>query len=219
MVDPTTCSSDTLRLWSFLPEFAQQLDAVGDGVNGSYQFLSWLEGAVAGGSLYNTSASGLQALDDLCRDDISPGWSKIMDVTRCPTYALPWLAQFVGVRFTGSTVNDDSAMRLAILQESNFSRGTAQAITASVQPFLSPTGRVNIIERSPDTYSFTVQVYGAIGILTYSIVAQNYPTYPVLAAHYPLYSNMTGLSGAPVAIAAAIQASTPAGLNSYVQFF
>lgn len=214
MVDPTTCSPDTLRLWSFLPEFAQTNDATG-----GYLFLSWLEGAVAGGSLYNTSASGLQDIDNLCRDTPAHlGWSSIMDVARCPVYALPWLAQFIGVRFTGSTVGDPAAMRLAILEQSNFNRGTLATIAAAAAPYLNANGYVKVIERYPDAYSLTVQVHGAKGVLTYAGLALTAPLYSNLPGLYPTYADM-GDSSSNATITAAIQATIPGGLNLYVNFF
>src|SRR4029077_2893236 len=37
-----------------------------------------------------------QEADDIARD--GPPWSSVLDIDRCPDYALLWLAQFVGVR-------------------------------------------------------------------------------------------------------------------------
>ena len=218
VVIPSTCSYDTLLLWSSLPEFARDQDAAGDSTNGPYQFLNWLEGAVAGGSPNNTSASGLQDLDDLCRDDqYALGWSPIMDVTRCPVYALPWLGQFVGVRFDGATVGNENAMRLAILTKANFNRGTPSAIAASLAPYLGANGFVRIIERSPDAYSFIVQVYGDLAALTYSQLAAEQVTYNAVAAAYPFYNKM-GNSQHTSTVIAAVQNATPGGLNVTVQF-
>ena len=63
------------------------------------------------------AATGLQAIDDIIRDTpYDPGYSILLDINRCPTYALPWLGQFVGVRFL--MVQPDSVMRQRIQTES-----------------------------------------------------------------------------------------------------
>lgn len=227
-VDPTTCASDTLRLWSYLPQFVQDSDAAGGIVNrptGSewvyYQFLNWLEGVVNCEAPERVSASGLQDLDDLCRDsEIAIGWSSIMDISRCPTYALPWLAQFVGVRFSGEVLgstNVDQAMRIAILSEVSFKRGTVAAIKAAVAPYLSPEGYVNIIERYPTPYSLTVQIIGGLGSLTYAQLAAKEPIYSVISHDYPYYSDLAP-SATPGTVTAVINASIPAGLIATVVF-
>ena len=215
---PATASPDTLRLWNFLPEFARDIDAAGDDANGPYQFLNWLEGAVAGGSLYNTSASGLQELDSLVRDtEFYLGWSPVMDVTRCPVYALPWLGQFVGVRFDGETAGNENAMRLAILTKANFNRGTPASIVAAITPYLTQTGFVRIIERYPDPYSFLVQVYGDLSALTYAELARAQANYSLVAAAYPTYQSMGG-SEYVATVRQAVLDATPGGLLATVQF-
>ena len=225
MVTPETASPDTLTLWNYLPQFAKDIDASVKGVDqignpsGQYQFLSWLEGAISGGSLNNTSASGLQELDNLCRDsEYGVGWSSVMDVSRCPTYALPWLAQFVGVRFSSTTIGDDSAMRLAILAESSFNRGTPAAIANAVAPYLGPGGFVQIIERYPTPYSFLVKIYGALGALTYGELAKKEGTYQAVATAYATYAAMDG-SQSEATATSAVQNAVPGGLVVTVQFF
>ena len=69
----------------------------------------------------------VQAIDSLCmaqNDDgtIAPGWSQVLDINRCPTAALPWLGQFVGVSVDPSQRDDQQ--RYAIEQEHGFARGT-----------------------------------------------------------------------------------------------
>lgn len=209
MVNPTTCAADTLRLWNFLPPNLQQTDA-----NNNYIFLTWLDGI----------GQQQQILDNLLRDDNkgNPGWSIILDVTRCPTYALPWLAQFVGVRFTGPVVGNDSLMRSAIVSKNGFNRGTVASITAAITPYLSSGGYVNIIERTPDPYSLTVQVHGAIGAMDWAELSKAYPWYtnsggtPSLTGTFSTYAAFpTSTQGAITAI---IQASVPAGIIVSVVF-
>lgn len=196
MVDPGSCAADTLELWSFLPDFVQVADEAG-----GYQFLSWLDG----------TGQQQQIIDNLCRDQNGfVGWSILMDVSRCPAYALPWLAQFVGVRFSSAQLTNVDSMRSAIVAKGNFGRGTPQSIANSLIPYLGPNSYVNIIERYPDAYSFTVQVRGALGSLTYAELAKADPTYPDVAAEYPFYDDFPEQDQAVVT--AAVQSSTPAGL-------
>lgn len=209
-VTPTTCAPDTLVLWHFLPQFLKDADAAND-----YLFLTWLDGM----------GQQLQILDNLCRDDAGgqPGWSILLDVGRCPTYALPWLAQFVGVRFNGAQLASDSAMRTAILAEGNFKRGTVAAIQAAAAPYLAPGGYVNIIERYPDAYSLTVQVFGDLNAATYAELTLEYPTYNLLVPGNPPYPALPYYSSFPHSnqstVTAAIEAAIPAGLVTTVVYF
>src|ERR1035437_1560669 len=69
----------------------------------------------------------IQTVDTLSRDgtDVNdnpaPGWSQVLDINRAPTYVLPWLAQFLGVRLD-SSIRDDQ-MRYQIKNPPGFARG------------------------------------------------------------------------------------------------
>lgn len=185
MLNPTTCSPDTLQLWSYLPQFVQDNDAAG-----GYQFLTWLDGI----------GSQQQLIDNLCRDTPeAQGWSIVLDVSRCPTYALPWLAQFVGVRFTGTQMLSDAAMRSAILNKTGFARGSLAGIAASVRALLN--GAVQIIERvngvtgQPDPYQLIINYTDEDGNLTYGELQTEYPWYtsaggtPNVSGSFPYYDD------------------------------
>jgi len=161
---------------------------------------SWLAGP----------AAILQRLDDLCRDSANgPGWSVLLDVNRCPTYALPWLGQIVGVRLDPSM--PDAAMRLAIQTEQGWQRGTPAAIVATAQRYLGGSGTVTISERDTSPYHFTVAVYGKdlIG-LDYAGLSKQYPTYAALGRASATYAGYTSSGGSLVA---ALTAVKPAGLQ------
>jgi hypothetical protein len=66
-----------------------------------------------------------------------PGWGPLLDPTLCPTAALPYLGQFVGVAVPDGA--DDATARAAIRAESGFSRGTLAAITKAVERSISTT--------------------------------------------------------------------------------
>lgn len=154
-------------------------------------------------------AAMLQPIDDLCRDDdIHPGWSNIFDVTRCPTKALPWLGQLVGVRLAATL--PDAWMRAAVEAEQGFKRGTVPVIEQAAAPFLRPGGSIVVTERFPDPYSIQIGydptfLYG----FTYDELADAYPTYDDLAAAFTTYDDFTA---SLTQFEAAIRLAIPAGL-------
>jgi hypothetical protein len=81
-------------------------------------------------------------------------YQQVYDITQCPDWLLPWLGQFVGVVVTQGTTPDQQ--RTQIEQEVNFYRGTVQNLVAAVTAQQTETGRVMIIEFSPDAGSITV---------------------------------------------------------------
>lgn len=94
-------------------------------------------------------------LHDIVRDtDAGPGWSQVMDPDRCPGWALPWLAQFAGVRLTASM--PESEQRARITSPPAFERGTRAAMRAAATPYLTGTQQVRIIERDGGAYNVTV---------------------------------------------------------------
>lgn len=102
----------------------------------------------------------LQPVDDLVSDtDDGPGWSSILDIDRCPTAALPWLAQFVGVQLTQG--DDDATQRQMIRDQPNAARGTPGAIAAAAQSLLTGDRNVFMIERASSAYTLTVITYAS----------------------------------------------------------
>ncbi len=203
-----TVSADTLRLWEFLPPFVQVQEAL----NG-YLFLQWLEGI----------GQQQQIIDNLVRDvpinssppTYDPGWSVVMDVTRCPMYALPWLAQFVGVRFTGTQSADQPSMIAAIESESNWTRGTPAAILAAVSAACPVGTTITLIERYPDPYSFLINIAGTGVGFTYSQLAVADPTYALVDAAYSTYGAFPTQSIGT--LQALVNNVTPAGLIPTVE--
>ena len=151
----------------------------------------------------------LQQLDDLVRDTPDgPGWSQAVDTGRAPTYALPWLGQFIGVRADPS--KSDAAQRAQIDAKAGFARGTLAAVLAAAESVLIPGQHATITERSPDPYHFTVTVATAAALVkTYADETATYPTYPLLAAAATNYNTFIPDT---LAVKAAVQAAKPAGL-------
>lgn len=174
------------------------------------QLLSWLDGI---GQL-------LQVLDTLCRDGTdssgnpAPGWSQALDINRAPTYVLPWLGQFVGVRVDTSLA--DALQRSQIQNEQGFARGTVAAIQAAAQPFLAGGYSVTVLERDTSPYHLTVQVPSAgLPYATYAALDAAFATYAALDGAFSSYG---AIHAASSAVTAAIQAAVPAGLVVAVTF-
>ena len=158
----------------------------------------------------------LQPIDDVSADTPTrPGWSQLLDPTIAPTWALPWLAQFVGVRFNATT-STDAQQRAAIQAEQGFTRGTPAAMQLAVSKWLNPGQQVLIYERTPDPYSLTVVVsLAAATSEPYWELSNTYATYAAWKATGDLYG------AAPVAeaqIIAALESQKPAGVVLTVTF-
>lgn len=162
------------------------------------------------------AATMLDPVNALCRDTTSgPGWSQVLDPTRAPTAALPWLGQFVGVAVDPTA--SDAAQRAQLSAEAGFGRGTLAAITAAAQAYLSGAQAVQVIERvNGDPYALEVIVFGYQVIGTsYARLSDAYTLYADLGAAFSTYA---GYTAGDADLTAALQAAKPAGLNLTVTF-
>lgn len=153
----------------------------------------------------------LAQVDILARDtDAGPGWSGVFDVDRAPGYALPWLAQLVGVRLPGGLT--DAEQRDVIRDRRGWKRGTPSAIRAAARTALVGSRRVELFERDGSAYRLRVRTYQSETPDTVALeaaVRQEKPaglvlTFEVLSgatyahmtsAHGPAYSNFTTAFG------------------------
>lgn len=88
----------------------------------------------------------MEDIDFLVSDsDIGPGWSRLFDTGTCPSYALPWLGQIVGVRV--NPLLSDLDQREQIREVGGWSRGTPGSMLAAAQPYLTGTKFTLMIER------------------------------------------------------------------------
>lgn len=175
----------------------------GDAFNG-YPLLRFLDGI---GQL-------LQRGDDLSFDDLStgaPGWSVLLDPTRCPAYALPWLAQFVGVRFDPESQVTAAAQRQALLAEQPWQRGTVAAIQAAAAQWLQAGQQALVYERDTGPYHFSVVL--RLGALAPATFAQTAATYPTFADRTAARSTFATPAYPQAQVAAAITGAKPAGLT------
>lgn len=100
-----------------------------------------------------------QEIEDYVSDDPTTGaigYSAWVDINRAPDAALPWLAQFVGVKLSGGTA---AQQRQQIKDLANFKRGTLAAMKTAAQNFLTGTKVVIIRERFGGAYLLNVVTY------------------------------------------------------------
>jgi hypothetical protein len=87
-----------------------------------------------------------------------PGWSQILDPDRCPTSALPYLGQFVGVQVDGSLT--EQGQRDQIRAASGMRRGTPASIVAAAQLWMNGSRTVALTERyTASAYALKVRVH------------------------------------------------------------
>jgi len=97
--------------------------------------------------LLNAIGAMYQLIEDWVRDQPEgPGWSLLLDVNRCPDEALPWLAQFVGVRLLPGSTPDEQRARIE--STDGFKRGTPAAIVGAAKATL--TGGQTVVLRERD---------------------------------------------------------------------
>jgi len=94
-------------------------------------------------------------------DDVppKPGWSILVDATRVPDIAIPWLAQFVGTKITTGMPVDYQRTQLTGL--GTWKRGTVAALQAAPVPFLTGSQTVIVKERDTSPYHFQVMTYAS----------------------------------------------------------
>jgi hypothetical protein len=165
--------------------------------------------------LLNAIGAEYQLVEDYVRDTpAGPGWSLLLDLNRCPSEALGWLAQFVGVRLLPGASDADSRHRIANV--SGWWRGTPATIQQAAWRTLTGQARVYLTERDGDPYTLTVLTYShetpnpaateaailaekPAGIILnyvcqsgqlYSRVVTRVATYAALDAYYTSYAQM-----------------------------
>lgn len=89
-------------------------------------------------------------------DDDDPGFSLLLDVTRCPSEALDWLATMAGVRQQLLKSASDDLKRSMIADIAGTKRGTPAALARAAQPYLIGSKTVMLVERDGSAYAFSV---------------------------------------------------------------
>jgi len=116
------------------------------------------------------------------------GWSQAIDIVRCPNYALPWLAQFVGAEILPNSNLNRQQMTQKIEQRAGFDRATANAIVdelvaitnSQIPTSIAPLSRSQVIilenAQAVNSGSTTSYIYNqyALTLLIPTRVFSNY---------------------------------------------
>jgi hypothetical protein len=92
-------------------------------------------------------AAALERAAEIYDPEDGPPGSPLLDVDRCPPWALPWLGQLVGVRLPAGV--SDSDARVLIRSVAGWKRGTPAALRAAAGLYLTGTKTVYFRERDP----------------------------------------------------------------------
>lgn len=120
-------------IYNTIPQFIQDGDAQLSPINYPlYKFL-WGMGTIVETQINSLvqSATGKFGTFDRTYVD-APGWSQALDIDRCPEFALPWLAQFVGVRSESFGELTLAQKKDKIINRSGFKRGTLDILTSAL---------------------------------------------------------------------------------------
>ena len=120
-------------IYNTIPQFIQDGDAQLSPINYPlYKFL-WGMGTIVETQINSLvqSATGKFGTFDRTYVD-APGWSQALDIDRCPEFALPWLAQFVGVRSESFGELNLAQKKDKIINRSGFKRGTLDILTSAL---------------------------------------------------------------------------------------
>jgi hypothetical protein len=83
------------------------------------------------------AASGATGELDITNYFGAPGWSQVLDINRCPAYALPWLGQFIGVNLAKTPALNYEQSVQKILSRSGFGRGTLAALRSGLAALIN----------------------------------------------------------------------------------
>jgi Phage tail protein (Tail_P2_I) len=93
-------------------------------------------------------ATALERVAQIYDPDDGPPGSPLVDVDRCPDWALPWLAQLIGVTLPADA--DPDTARILIGDVAGWRRGTPAALRAAAGLHLTGGKTVLFRERDPD---------------------------------------------------------------------
>jgi len=104
----------------------------------------------------------VQPLSDLAStgDNEQDGWSALLDLTRVPNDALPWLGQLVGVHFLNPALSV-ADQKNQIAARIGWQRGTLASMQAAISPLLSGSKYVAIQERDTSPYHFLITTFNS----------------------------------------------------------
>jgi hypothetical protein len=116
-----------------------------------------------------------------------PGYSILVDSTRVPDVAVPWLAQFVGLVISDSLPPSQQHSMLNGLGA--WKRGTVAALQAAPLPWLTGSQTVLVKERDTSAYHLQVTTYASETTNSTAVAAALQANKPAgLVLTYVLYS-------------------------------
>jgi hypothetical protein len=80
----------------------------------------------------------------------APGWSQIVDINRCPDYALSWLGQFVGANINLDSGLNRQQLVQKIKERSGFTRATSNALVSEIVALINANITFNAAPLSTD---------------------------------------------------------------------
>lgn len=109
-------------------------------------------------------AIALERVAEIYDPEDGPPGSPLVDVDRCPDWALPWLAQLVGVTIPAG-VTDPEQVRAGIRDVAGWKRGTPAALRAAAGFYLTGSKTVIFRERDPSGSDppYTLEVVTRVG--------------------------------------------------------
>ena len=223
------------KIYRAVPQFMQDLDSqTGLNNNPSYKYILYrfikamvtmLDEQVNVVARYGIGANGY-------RDDkyaLAPNWSNLLDINRCPDWALPWLAQFVGVTFTNIDDLSYATKIDKIKNRSSYVRGTLatlqNAIVAEINTAPHPNlsaitaSQVLIMEQTmPYTVSFIGSVANGSASITNATISGLSNGMYLYGTGIPSATTITGTSGtSPTATVTMSANGTVAATSSLIK--
>jgi len=155
-----------------------------------------------------------QEVDDWASDtdDGKPGWSILVDATRCPDEGIQWLGQFVGAKI--SSTFTPAAQRAQLEALSGWKRGTPNSIQTAVAAVLTGGQTVIIKERDTSPYHFEVLTYASETPDQNQVIAAINATKPAGLQYTYVY--FSGQKAFTLRVGSALRGSPPDALRLVV---
>jgi hypothetical protein len=151
------------------------------------------------------------------------GWSQALDIDRCPNYALPWLAQFIGTPIPEINTLTREQMVSKMKDRSSFKRGTDLSLVNALVTVLNLLGnepsaitaeQILVMENTKWNGTCYTGDNNSLVILlpmrflvseNYQFFLESFADYQAIKDNFPYYSNM-------------VPSPTPNLNNQYTQY-
>jgi Phage tail protein (Tail_P2_I) len=141
-----------------------------------------------------------------------PIWYNIVNIETITDDGLPWLGQMCGVRVNEALTPDQQ--RQQIRDHIGWGRGRPDVLEKSIQVYLTGTKTVDLQERTPDPYSFTISTYAdeTASYYLYGQLLRDNPLYSDVYNNYTVYSEIYDSQDTRDYIMQTLLSQKPAGL-------